>query len=750
MAKRNIDIVIQGRYDGRHAFQEARSDVQSWLAQVRESRQQLNPFGNLMATAERTDTRAAAAKAAQEESVRAQMRMADELNSANAAARTQWLAEEQAAIKADVTAQEESVRAQMRMAEELNAANAAARTQWLAEEQAAIKADVTAQEESVRAQMRMAEELNAANAAARTQWLAEEQAAIKADVTAQWQASQEKVSISMREYRQRVTLEDQLYAATHSRREVELNQLQTYYARMRAQHAGNAKMLTLIDKAYAAQSAQIMTATAGGAGGRGGISGVFGKNARYLASHAGMQIGGEIGMTLSNLVAFGAKGAAISGGIMLISGAYSTITKHAEQLVEKQKAYRDFLRDSVEWMKKLSSAYTTSTGAEFQDRADQLAEQARTLERTSVEESRKLGLFESGMIMIEAVLRGGYGETQYGQGVSEQVKLFRELLELSKEYSISRKHQDNIERQIRDENMDAAIESARIAAMEEGPEKRRLSLLQSQADARRKLGYEHTERRLRFKSDTSEGHEFRMEKELARQRDEEQKLMVRQNYEYNAVDRQNLRERADEEREHYRNLRSMQYELASETIHANLRGTAADKADLALARQKALEEAKTDEERILIRQTFRQREKQQERNQQDRDRELLSQAVEARLNLIEDAGQKEIALMLWRQNEERRIAKDNGDNMSLLLYRQAAEREQIQKPASNAAVDTGFLTRAPREFLGQSERDQQRQIAQNTKITNAALKDVISVLKDIAAKGGGTTAELVADYAGTE
>ncbi len=70
-------------------------------------------------------------------------------------------------------------------------------------------------------------------------------------------------AIALDNYRQRVNLEDRYFDATHSRRDVDLRNLQTYYARLRAQHAGNTKMLSLIDQAYAAERNALLSGKGG-------------------------------------------------------------------------------------------------------------------------------------------------------------------------------------------------------------------------------------------------------------------------------------------------------------------------------------------------------------------------------------------------------------------------------------------------------------------------------------------------------
>ncbi|HUT58860.1 MAG TPA: hypothetical protein VNA25_13520 [Phycisphaerae bacterium] len=114
------------------------------------------------------------------------------------------------------------------------------------------------------AQQLQASEINLAQsiAAQRTEIerraLAERMAGMEAAAAQEWQIGQQRIAADMTAYRQRTALEDRYLAATQGRLAAELSQHDAYYAALRARHAGNAQMLGLIDKTYAAERGKII------------------------------------------------------------------------------------------------------------------------------------------------------------------------------------------------------------------------------------------------------------------------------------------------------------------------------------------------------------------------------------------------------------------------------------------------------------------------------------------------------------
>ncbi len=98
-SSRRIEMVVAARAEGLRAFQEARSEMQSLLAQSREANRRLNPFGQLVAGAEARD---AAAAAQREQYMRQEAEAAAKLNRDQLAMMAELTAARDAARSRDV------------------------------------------------------------------------------------------------------------------------------------------------------------------------------------------------------------------------------------------------------------------------------------------------------------------------------------------------------------------------------------------------------------------------------------------------------------------------------------------------------------------------------------------------------------------------------------------------------------------------------------------------------------------------
>jgi hypothetical protein len=350
------------------------------------------------------------------------------------------------------------------------------------------------------------------------QALRERLARMEVEAQAAWQLQEKKTAAALVEYRQRVAIEDRLYAATHTAREVDLRNLQNYYARLRAQHAGNARMLALIDKSYAAESAQVMAQSGGGS-----LLGMFGgkrlakQEIKYAAATGLGMHGGEVGMAASAMLAMSGPAALVVGGLILIGSAYSSAEKRAQQLVDAQKSYNAYLREGVEWAKKLAEAPNTAVGRAAGDRAEQLREGARKIEDELQAQKDNARWYQAIPLLLGGIISGDFFTKDMFAGEHKQQQMAAEMKAEADRLELTRHENAGIQSRRDAAAMNAGVESARIAAMAEGPERRRLALVQSQADATRKLTEQLSDRRRFFEQDQSAGSSDRLKEELARQ-----------------------------------------------------------------------------------------------------------------------------------------------------------------------------------------------------------------------------------------
>lgn len=208
---------------------------------------------------------------------------------------------------------------------------------------------------------------------------------------AEWEASQRGVKADLDGYRQRVSLEDRLFNATHNTRQVALRDHEAYWSKVLATHRGNEKMLTLATRAEAAERARINEMYGGG--GMGGALGMFGgsrraavRTARFAGANVmGIAGAGEIGYMASMALMPGMGWvAALSGAALLVVKGFTEASQASDKLVN---AFSDLNKGNTEYYRSLHPlGGNTVQGHVFQKDVDEA--KAELLKRQTVLNNR--------------------------------------------------------------------------------------------------------------------------------------------------------------------------------------------------------------------------------------------------------------------------------------------------------------------------------------------------------------------------
>jgi hypothetical protein len=697
MAKRQIDILIGAEYTGRSAFAAANSDLQAHLAQARESHQQLNPFGQLVAHAERQDAAAGA--------------------TAGAAARAQ----------ADLSA-------------ELAAANAAARSEYLHQEQAAILA--SAREEQAQAV---------------------KGAAARRDVN------------------------DRLYAATHTARETDLRSLRRYYAQMRLEAQGNARQLTLIDQAYQAERGN-MTAVQGGGGGLGGLfkrGGAMRQGLKFVGEQAAFSVAPELGLAGSMISGAGLGAAALPVGAafaaigFLVAG-FKGCTDAVNDAQKAMKEFADFGQQTVESHLAVIAETRAPTGVEAEKA--KLGERDKKIAEISGRDTDKTSAWNE-------FWTGGPAKDSTGAMLTKEAKAqqARDLASATKdreEYRayVSRK-QETVAAQ-KKAHEEETVGEAKIAGMYEGPAKAKAALELKQ---KKELGEARAQNYLtpgavnekpilekqaveRANLERQQQDEIRRDRLAAEQANisatqdgyaREVALLALKHrteieeYDRAGRDKTNLVARQASERvalakAEAREIQQLWNQYTAAWVSANLRGVEAERAGMKYRHEQQLLAETDPAKRTIIEQTQAQERAKLERDVADRNQDAAYQTVEARLRLMTDGNQKEMALLRLRQQQQAKADKEAGIDPAQTEARQAAERALLEKSqreaaapdrkVSIAAVERGFLTRAPGQYdpwkeIRAGQKDANKAAAETVKLNAQA----VTLLQGILTALGITT-----------
>ncbi|MBN2584879.1 MAG: hypothetical protein JXL80_17575 [Planctomycetes bacterium] len=292
---------------------------------------------------------------------------------------------------------------------------------------------------------------------------------------------------------ERRAMADRLYAATHTRQQIELRNLRRYYAQQRLMHRDNARMLAMIDRTYAAERQQIMARGMAAAPGTGVAAGglkdsarsLIGKNIQFGAAMALGQSGG-LGEIFSVGLMPGMAGlAGVTMGVATLVSGYQAAKRDAELLTRIQKEHAERTRESVRWMEELNANYQSAAESTWASRSGQMEDQAKTLFEGIKSHWRDAGLLD----MSSAGWKGILGmESGLDEGLRD---MGREAQELERRAAAAR--------QAAAEERHIGMNS-RIAAMQyEADMAGAAEIADTQARARyeRNLRYAEQERRLR-------------------------------------------------------------------------------------------------------------------------------------------------------------------------------------------------------------------------------------------------------------
>jgi hypothetical protein len=508
-------------------------------------------------------------------------------------------------------------------------------------------------------------------------------------------------------------LDDRLFARKASRRQVELRQIERYYARLRAMHQGNAAVLAKIDAAAAVERMAVMR----GPGLRGlmGEGSVVRQAGSYLASRAAFSVSPELGMAASMLrpeaAGLGALALPLAPLAALAAGlkACTDAVKDAEQAFARLGGYQDATRQAVQ----------SSQGRRLG--ADPLADDRRAIEQLQAAVNEATNRKVGGQRAWEFIPI--YGSIRYaasGREIDAQERA-------QKDADIAARNAELEAARAAMERRRAALEAtaaasqqydaevARIAAMEDGPDKLRAELKARQELARAEAEQANAARPGSVRMDRLAAKQaseaLALERQIARQgaaqrradearaieasitatsdgyAREVQLLAVRHQRELadrrraggdvTALMSAQAAEREALERQHQDRLRDLWASAAEARANATLRGSAAQRRAMEIRQQRELEQVTDPAERQAVESRQAQERAAFERDQADKVQQVMDQAAAARIESIRNENERRRKLLEQRQAEERRAAQGETEEYKKAL----AERQQAERAA---------------------------------------------------------------------
>lgn len=179
-------------------------------------------------------------------------------------------------------------------------------------------------------------------------------------------------------------LEDRLFRAQATGKQIALRDLDRHFATLRARYQGNAKMLLLIERSYRAESLAISKEHSGGLLGALGGKKLVRKEMKYAASTVAGMHGGEVGLGIATLMSMSGTAIAIAAPLMMIGAAYQGATENAAKLAETQSrlnAATQHYKDLVEDLNRGDNTSTGSAAAQAAHEADLKAKEVDGLIR---------------------------------------------------------------------------------------------------------------------------------------------------------------------------------------------------------------------------------------------------------------------------------------------------------------------------------------------------------------------------------
>jgi len=408
-----------------------------------------------------------------------------------------------------------------------------------------------------RMNQRIAQARNAYETAQKAGATPEAKNALQAAVTAAY----DERAAATANFKLQEQLHNDEFRATHTALEVQLRDRAKYYANLRSEHAGNAAMLTDIDKTWAAEHTRVVEAMEAEqlhieaqaarqedairrqslmaaeaeaaeqtkiyqrslagmaeagvgkpmlaeAGGEGLSMRHKRENLKFaLAMAAGQQGGEGMGILSTGLLVGGPAGAAMTG-LAVLGTAYETAKKEAEQLVETQQKHSRAIQESIDWMAKLSEGYShnTRSGSAYGDRAREQSQKALELQQQMDKEDAEKGWFGKTMTGAGAILfhGGDITQTGYYKNREENIAQTEEAQRNAARARQASGQEQLYDQQSREAGAKAAVQAAALGSMGDGPEKRRQELQIRQAEERRKFRDETKEAERQFAREQQE------------------------------------------------------------------------------------------------------------------------------------------------------------------------------------------------------------------------------------------------------
>jgi hypothetical protein len=238
-------------------------------------------------------------------------------------------------------------------------------------------------------------------------------------------------------------LDERYFQATHSQRDIELRDLQGFYAKQRELHAGNLQVLARLDKTYAAEAAALdarMGMQGGGAiGGKGFTQTREGRRAIKMmgVQAAGGLVGPELGEGLgmgmqASMMGVSAAGsvavAGIAVGALAIAEGYKSAKAHAAGTLKIQQELNIAIREAKKALR--PDPETTAEGGRIKEYISHLQGARDSFEKTIQQNVVDISTF-GGNHPIEGTLKALglnsiFSETQEAQAAAGKTTLMEQ------------------------------------------------------------------------------------------------------------------------------------------------------------------------------------------------------------------------------------------------------------------------------------------------------------------------------------
>ena len=346
-----------------------------------------------------------------------------------------------------------------------------------------------------------------------------------AELRQEQQLHAETTAAARRAATDRRTINDRMFAATHTRTEMELRLLRRFYAEQRLRHRGDVEARLRDERAYAAERKKLMADAAmvggpGGPAGGGMIPGaartLIGKNIGYAGSMALGSVGGQFGSIAATAMMPGMMGlGAATAGVAVMVGIYRSAREASESLRQAQEQYTAAMQASVEWRAQLTAVETTAFG-------NIMAQRVRDL-RQAAEESRVKGQKEPGY-GLNAAWEGAQllftGSSDAGDERQLHLDNSYKLDYAAMMGEMTRIDEDRLLQETRIAARRAELAQAGLRTMEPGYAREDALRAAAHADARRLMDERHAEEMRREQENFDPGRDKRLQTRRAIQQGE--------------------------------------------------------------------------------------------------------------------------------------------------------------------------------------------------------------------------------------